>query len=272
MITVSGLLTNTSKAAVRGWVVQLYASATPVTSSTVIGPGTVPFYEFPGIQPLAGARWRSGQIQPGQSVRWQIRFRARKVGMTQFGVYPLAAVAHNRAGAVLGASTSYLPYMPAKKSPYSATRPDREQISWLWPLIGKPLLGPPWQNACTGPQARALARSLSPGGRLANLVAVGQRRRCHRDNGPAGQRKWPAESAQGKAARGEPAAEPGRDRRHHLGRRSGPACRRQGPGDVPFDSSRPGPRSDRLAGVGVVGDGWPASVSPCRTAIRTLWR
>ncbi len=174
VITVSGLVTNTSKVAVRGWGVQLYASATPVTSPTVIGPNTVPFYEFAGIQPLAGARWRSHQIQPGHSVRWTIRVRARKIGMTQFGVYPLAAVARNRAGTALGASTSYLPYIPRKKGAYSATRPAREQISWVWPLIDKPMLGPPWQNACTGPQARALADSLRPGGRLANLVAAGR--------------------------------------------------------------------------------------------------
>lgn len=176
-LTVSGVLTNTSKTPVSGWVVQLDASATPVTSDTLIGPGTIPIDDFVNIQPIGGARWRSGQLQPGQSVRWQIRFRARKIGMTQFGVYPLAAVARSRAGTVLGATTTYLPYMPGKKSPYASTRPRREQISWLWPLIDKPMLGPRWQNVCKGSaaQATALAASMRPGGRLANLVAVGQR-------------------------------------------------------------------------------------------------
>ncbi|MGO8961430.1 MAG: DUF6049 family protein [Streptosporangiaceae bacterium] len=204
VITVAGSLTNTSRAPVSGWVVQLYASATQLTSTTQIAPGTAPYYDLPGIQQLPGVRWRSGHIQPGQSVRWQIRFRARKVGMTRFGVYPLAAVAHSAAGTVLGANASYLPYVPAKKRPYASTRPAREQISWLWPLIDKPMLGLPWQNVCKGPQAAALARSLGPGGRLANLVAVGQRAAATATTA-ARAAGTASGSAQGKSARGQQA-------------------------------------------------------------------
>ncbi len=199
-VAISGSVTNTSKTSVSGLVVQLYASPTPVSSIAEMAPGAVTYNDLAGFQLLAGARWRSPRLQPGQSVRWQIGFRARKIGMTQFGVYPLVAVLQDRAGATLGASSSYLPFMPGKKSPYS--RPKPEQISWLWPLIDKPMLGSPWQNICTGPQAKALARSLSPGGRLANLVAVGQR------GGAAATAVWQAEelagqSAGSKAARGE---------------------------------------------------------------------
>jgi Family of unknown function (DUF6049) len=199
-ITISGLLTNTSKTPVSGLVVQLYASPTQVGSIAEITPGTVPYTDLANVGQLPGAQWRSGRLQPGQSVRWRIHFRAREIGMTMFGVYPLAAVAENRAGVVLGASTSYLPFMPGKKSPYS--RPKPERISWLWPLIDKPMLGAPWQNVCKTPQAKALARSLSPGGRLANLVAVGQR-------GAAATAAWQAaelagQSARSKAGRTEP--------------------------------------------------------------------
>ncbi len=204
-LAISGSLTNTSKAPVSGWVVQLYASATPVSSTTEIAPGAVPYYDLAGIQQLAGVRWRSGPLQPGQSVHWEMRFRARKIGMTQFGVYPLAAVAHNRIGTVLGASTTDLPYMPGKKSPYSSTRPVREQISWLWPLIDKPMLGPSWQKKfCTSPQARALGQSLRPGGRLANLVAVGQGGAATATTA-AQTAELAGRSVQGSAARGEPA-------------------------------------------------------------------
>jgi Family of unknown function (DUF6049) len=40
-------------------------------------------------------------------------------------------------------------------------------------LIDKPLLGPPWQRSCQGPQAQALVASLSSGGRLAQLLKAG---------------------------------------------------------------------------------------------------
>ena len=200
-VAISGSVTNTAKAPVSGVVVQLYASATAVSGIAQSAPGPVPYNDLAAFQLLAGARWRSPELQPGQTVRWQIRFRARQIGMTQFGIYPLVAVTQSRAGAVIGASSSYLPYMPSKKSPYS--RPKPEQISWLWPLIDKPMLGAPWQNVCTAPQARTLARSLSPGGRLANLVAVGQR------GAAAATTAWRAEvlagqSARNKAASGEP--------------------------------------------------------------------
>ncbi len=200
-VAISGSVTNNSKAPVGGLVVQLYASPTPVSSIAQITPGTVPYNDLAAFQPLAGARWRSRELQPGQTVRWQIRFRAREIGMTQFGVYPLVAVTQSRAGAVIGAGGSYLPYMPGNKTPSS--RPKPEQISWLWPLIDKPMLGAPWQNVCTAAQASTLARSLSPGGRLANLVAVGQR------GAAAATTAWQAEelasqSTRSKAARGEP--------------------------------------------------------------------
>ena len=200
-VSISGSLTNTSKTPASGLVVQLYESANPVSSIAEIPPGTVSYNDLASFQLLAGARWRSPELQPGQSVRWLIRFRARRIGMTQFGVYPLVAVMQSRAGAVVGSSSSYLPYMPGKKSPYS--RPKPEQISWLWPLIDKPMLGAPWQNVCTAPEARTLARSLSPGGRLANLVAAGQR------GAAAATTAWQAEelagqSTRSKAARGEP--------------------------------------------------------------------
>jgi hypothetical protein len=164
-------------------------------------PGAVPYTDLANITQLPGSSWRSGRLQPGQSVPWRVHFRARKIGMTTFGVYPVAAVAQDRAGAVLGASTSYLPYMPGKKSPNP--RPKRDPISWLWPLIDKPMLGAPWQNVCKDPQAKALARSLSPGGRLASLVAVGQR-------GPAAAttasqaEELAGQSARSKAARAAP--------------------------------------------------------------------
>ena len=92
--------------------------------------------------------------------------------MTTFGVYPLAAQLQSGIGSVLATSTTYLPYEPAKKGPYASSRRPPAKISWLWPLIDRPLLNQPWQDNCSGPQASALAQSLS-NGRLSQLVRIG---------------------------------------------------------------------------------------------------
>lgn len=200
-VAVSGSLTNASKSPVRGVIVQLFSSANPVLSSSDIELGIVQLND-PADVPISGASWHlAGVLQPGQSVRWTIRFLASKIGMSAFGVYPLAAVLQNAAGTDIGSGTSssYLPYLPAKKSGFAL--PAREQISWLWPLIDKPLLNKPWvRDNCTGAQAQALGQSLAPGGRLAGLVDAGQ------GSATSGRADaWASKSAQSKASRAEPA-------------------------------------------------------------------
>ena len=173
-IKVTGSLTNTSKQPTGIVTVQLLASSSPITSMTALEDNAAQLYNLAGTA-LPGATWRSaGQLAPGASVRWSITLRARAIGMTTFGVYPLAALALDAAGTPLASTTTYLPYLPARKGPYRNSRPARLPISWVWPLIDKPLLNEPWQDNCQGPQARALARSLAPGGRLDGLVAAGQ--------------------------------------------------------------------------------------------------
>ena len=168
-ITVAGTLRNTSGQQDSHLTVQLLGSAVPVSNVAQLAQDA-----NLATTALRSATWQTtGQLAPGATVNWSIRLRASALGMKTFGVYPLAAQAQSVLGTVLATTTTYLPYMPARKGPYASSRPSPAKMAWIWPLIDKPLLNEPWQDNCTGPQARALAQSLSSGGRLSDLVQAG---------------------------------------------------------------------------------------------------
>ena len=171
-ITVSGTVRNTSGQRDARVTVQLLGSAAPVTSVAQLELNASLAYS-PATTTLPGAVWQSsGQLAPGTAADWSIRVPASALGMTAFGVYPLAAEAESAYGSVLATTTTYLPYEPARKGPYASTRPSPAQTAWLWPLIDVPLLNEPWQGNCSGQQAGALAQSLG-NGRLSQLVGAG---------------------------------------------------------------------------------------------------
>ena len=171
-ITVSGTVRNTSGQRDARVTVQLLSSATPVTSVFQLELNTSESYS-PATTTLPGAVWQSsGQLAPGAAADWSIRVPASALGMTVFGVYPLAAQAESAYGSALATTTTYLPYEPARKGPYASTRPSPAQTAWLWPLIDVPLLNEPWQDNCSGAQASALAQSVG-NGRLSQLVGAG---------------------------------------------------------------------------------------------------
>ncbi len=99
---------------------------------------------------------------------WSIKVPVRRLRMTSFGVYPLAASALSSIGAALDTSRTFLPYWPGRHaiSPLP--------IAWVWPLADQPR-----QSACPGPQNTGglvndgLAASLASGGRLSGLLATG---------------------------------------------------------------------------------------------------
>jgi Family of unknown function (DUF6049) len=170
-ITVSGTVRNTSSQQARV-TVQLLASSTPVTSVAQLELYASQAYS-PATTTLPGAIWRSSaQLASGAAASWSIRVPASALGMTAFGVYPLAAQAESVYGSALATTTTYLPYEPGRKGPYASTRPSPAQTAWLWPLIDQPLLNEPWQDNCSGLQASALAQSLA-NGRLFQLVGAG---------------------------------------------------------------------------------------------------
>ncbi len=176
-ITITGSLRNTSRRPESHLTVQLFGSGSPVSSLAVLQEDASQPYS-PADAALGGASWQlAGQLAAGVSVNWSVHVPGSVLGMTAFGVYPLAAQAQTAVGSPLATTTTYLPYEPAKKGPYASTRPAPAKIAWVWPLIDSPLLNEPWQSDCAGPQASAraaLAQSLSSGGRLSGLLEAGR--------------------------------------------------------------------------------------------------
>ena len=184
-ITVTGLITSTASQPLSGLSVQLLGSSTPVSRTTELGPAGNSQDDLAST-PLPHGTWQTTvPLRPGGTDRWSVQVNANSIGMTRFGVYPLTAQAQisqvQTAQAPTGqvqlpvaATTTFLPYVPARKGPYGNSIPARTQISWVLPLIGKPLLGQPWQNSCVGARAKALVASLRSSGRLGQLVAAGQ--------------------------------------------------------------------------------------------------
>jgi hypothetical protein len=169
-ITVTGTLTNTSPHVYSHLIVQLLGSSRPVSSVAQLQQSAAGRYLLADVA-LPNASFETpGALQPGASVNWSIQLPASAMGMTRFGVYPLAAHAEDVLGDPLATSPSYLPYTPAANGPYAATMPAAQKIAWVWPLMDQPLLDEPWQSACSGPQAATLAQSLGAGGRLGQLL------------------------------------------------------------------------------------------------------
>jgi len=89
------------------------------------------------------------------------------VGMTRFGVYPLAAqLTSGSTGSELDVARTFLPFWPGKPA---ARTVKPLNIGWVWPLIDVPQRG-----ACAALLTNDLAASVAPGGRLATLLAAGQ--------------------------------------------------------------------------------------------------
>jgi hypothetical protein len=167
-VTVRGLVTNTSAAAMSGMSVRL-------RSSSVSFPSRDALQEYAdGNEPLADSyiqgavRQIPSTLAPGATAHWTIRLPVAHVRMTSFGVYPLAAEADSASGAALdgGTSRTFLPYWPRKHGP--DPRPMRQDIAWVWPLIDQPR-----QSECPGFPDNSLAPSLAAGGRLSSLLAAG---------------------------------------------------------------------------------------------------
>jgi hypothetical protein len=175
-VTVSGKLTNSSGKQIPDPSVDLLSSPTPISGISALQQYSVAG-EINGVSPTfysEGATWKDGSpLAAGSSVTWDIPLRVNKIGMTGFGVYPLVARAADAINFDLANDYSYLPYEPAKHGAEARSRVTGRQIAWAWPVIAEPMLSEPFQSDCSGSQAKALAASLKPGGRLDNLLSVG---------------------------------------------------------------------------------------------------
>jgi hypothetical protein len=173
-ITVSGALQNVSQQPIGPLAVRLLGSGTRITDVAQLQPGASEAYGLAGMPVSGASSMTTGQLNPGGIKPWSIHFKASAIGMSAFGVYPLTAEARSAlTGDSVAMSTTYLPYVPAKKGPDGSTIPARTKISWVWPLIDAPLLSRPAQDVCQDPQAKALAASLASDGRLGQIVEAG---------------------------------------------------------------------------------------------------
>jgi Family of unknown function (DUF6049) len=161
-VSVSGEITNGTSAPLEGVRVQLWSSGTPFTNrselDTYASGAFRPDRRVPGATAVIKAA-----IGPGQAARWQASFRVNSVGMSTFGVYPLAAAAFGAAGTQIAVERTFLPFWPGRGA---IARP--MTIAWVWPLIDQPHRG-----ACAAMTDNSLAADLA-GGRLAGLLDAGR--------------------------------------------------------------------------------------------------
>lgn len=164
-VTVTGSVTNTSRAPISGITVRLRSSHTAFSSRDglqVYADGTTAAAD----SPVAGAQTAvQGTLAPHATAPWSISLRSGQLGLTTFGVYPLAAEADDAAGAALVTNRTFLVFWPGKR----ALNPVRQHVAWIWPLIGQPQ-----QTPCHGLLTNNLASRLGTGGRLSGLLAAGR--------------------------------------------------------------------------------------------------
>ncbi len=109
------------------------------------------------------------QLRAHRSVSFRVRLPVANLRLNCFGVYPLTAQVSDPASGISASDPVPLPFWPGKADSCPAsTRPAPFDISWIWPLIDSP-----HQGACPGLLDNSLAASLAPGGRLAELLAIG---------------------------------------------------------------------------------------------------
>jgi Family of unknown function (DUF6049) len=169
-ITIRGRVWNGTRATMRDLSVS-------VLSSTVRFTSNIDLEAFAGgatgqvaQNPVGIAPYSIGHVRSRHSVAWIIRLPAGDLHLSCFGVYPLTVTATNASQSVTASQPVPLPFWPSKADLCpSSLRPAPFPISWIWPLIDSPHAGP-----CPGLLDNSLTASVAPGGRLANLLAVGR--------------------------------------------------------------------------------------------------
>ena len=162
-VTVSGTITNSTGTAAAGLLVQLWSSSFHLASRAAMEsyltapPGGAGDSPTKAMLPVASLPAHTSQ-------RWSLTLKVSQVGMSSFGVYPLAAEL-SQGGVSLDAARTFLPFWPGK-SELRTLKP--VSLAWVWPLIDVP-----HRAACPALLNDDLAASLAGTGRLGQLLAVG---------------------------------------------------------------------------------------------------
>ncbi|HTT55084.1 MAG TPA: DUF6049 family protein [Streptosporangiaceae bacterium] len=163
-VTVTGTVRNGTATPQSGVSVQLWSSSVPFGNRSELA--SYAAGQLPVDLPVTGAlATLPGVLGPGAARSWTVTVPVATLGMTQFGVYPLAAQADTGTGARADDYT-FLPFWPGSRAAAGLTHP--EQVAWIWPLIA-----PPGQAACHALLSNRLAGSLGGTGRLGGLLAAG---------------------------------------------------------------------------------------------------
>jgi hypothetical protein len=164
LVTVTGIVSNTAATPVQGLSVQLRSSLTPLGNRSELASYAAGTYA--ADYPVPGAPVPvSGVIPAGGEAHWTATLQPSAVGMTQFGVYPLAAQVWTSTGIAAATDRTFLPFWPGGPA---AQRPRPLSVGWVWPLIDQP-----YQAACPALLSDGLAGRLAPGGRLGELLSAG---------------------------------------------------------------------------------------------------
>ena len=171
-VTVTGYITNTTADPLTGLTLQLWSSGSPFANRQAIA-AYLGAAAATGDQPVPDELTAVSSLPAHATQRWSLTLKPASVGISSFGVYPVAVQA-SQGGVPLfgGRARTLLPYQPAT-APHSAQQ--KLKIAWVWPLIDTPQ-----QTACRALLTDKLAGSIAPAGRLGRLLAAGA--------GPAGQR------------------------------------------------------------------------------------
>jgi hypothetical protein len=164
-VTVTGVVRNGTSAPVDGLSVQLRSSSMWLSNRddlSLYAAGDLLGVDIPEGAPVP----LPGVIAPGQTVHWQVTLNPATVGMTIFGVYPLAAQLLSSTDLPVATDHTFLPYWPGG-SQTQLTK--RLSIAWVWPILDQP-----YQALCRALLSNGLATSLADGGRLNGLLAVGR--------------------------------------------------------------------------------------------------
>jgi hypothetical protein len=162
-VTVTGTISNTSHSSLPDVSVVLRSSASALASRSDLA--SYAGGSLNADTPVGTPALVSRALAPGATMSWKLSLSVHSIGISQFGVYPLAVQAVDASGATVGLERTYLPYWPGAKAA-GVSQPLR--IAWVWPLIN-----PPAQGVCTALTSNSLASSVATGGRLGTLLSVG---------------------------------------------------------------------------------------------------
>jgi len=168
-VTIRGEVRNLAASPATGLSVQLVSSRTQLHTRSQLEAFAAGDY-LPRPVPVRIAPLTRPQLGPGYTWHWTIRLPVKDLGLSCFGVYPLA-VQVTDAAFQAARDPVPLPYWPAKASGCAGQRrPQPSAVSWIWPLIDTP-----HQGTCAGLINNSLAASIASSGRLGSLLAAGSR-------------------------------------------------------------------------------------------------